>query len=146
MCPALPPAFSEDDLVGTWAAEYFGGLATDTLVLREDRSYKQTYRSEPLEFESDWQNWWFEYHPSGYGLLHLEGMRRCDDISSICEEPGGGLPNGELAVNQCELEYLSYSDEVILLVIGMADRPRGFHLWHARLAGTRWFYTFELAE
>jgi len=145
-CLALPQGFSSNDLVGTWVAKYFGGLATDTLVLREDGSYKQVYRSDPTSFESGWQDWSFEYHPSGYGLLHLEGMRRCDDISPICDEPGGGLPDGELAINQCEPEYLSYSGEVILLVVGMPDRPLGFRLQHARLAGSDWFYTFELEE
>jgi len=100
-CQQLPVNFSESDLIGTWIAEYFGGVAVDKLVIREDGYYKQIYSSEPRKFESDWQKWWLEDNPNGYAFLHLEGMRRCDDIESICNNPGGGLPNGEFAINQC---------------------------------------------
>src|SRR5512143_1091071 len=79
-CPALPENFKESDLIGTWTASYT--LDTDTLVLREDGKYKQIYDNPKADFhfESDWQTWWVEYRDVGYLWLHMEGMRRCDDL------------------------------------------------------------------
>jgi hypothetical protein len=147
VCPPLPNNFSETDLVGVWIAEYFGGLATDRLIIRDDGFFTQVYSSQPRNFESDWNKWWIEYNPSGYALLHLEGMRRCDDIESICNNPGGGLPRDEYAINQCDQEYLYYENEVVLLVTGYEKNvPRGIVLRQARLAGSDWTYHFRLDE
>jgi hypothetical protein len=147
LCPPLPDNFSDSDLVGTWVAEYFGGLATDKLMIREDGLFKQVYSSQPRNFESDWKKWRIEYDPAGYALLHLEGMRRCDDIESICNNAGGGLPSGEVAINQCSQEYLHYENEVILLVTGYTKTVlRGIVLRQARLAGSDWTYSFHLDE
>jgi hypothetical protein len=145
-CSPLPEGFRQDDLVGRWVAEYHGGLDVDRLIIREDGLYRQVFSGSVLSFESDWLQWWLEYDPDGYGLLHLSGMRRCDGIESTCDDPGGGLPPGILAVNQCRQEYMFYSDEVILLVTGAADLPRGIELQHARMAGAGYYYTFRLDE
>jgi hypothetical protein len=145
-CPPVPDSFAIAHLEGTWKAEYFGGLATDRLIIRADGTYKQIYESDPVSFESGWQNWWMDRDPAGYGLLHLEGMRRCDDISAICDHPGGGLPSGELAISLCKEEYISYSDEVVLFVFGIPSRPGGLELVHARLAGSDWTYSFILED
>jgi hypothetical protein len=145
-CTPLPVSFAEDDLVGTWIAEYFGGLATDRLQIRKDGSYTQTYSSEVLRFEGASQRWSLQYDAAGYAILHLGGMRRCDDISSICTNQGGGLPVGEYAINQCTGEYMTYTNEVVLFVTGAPNMPRGIELQHARLAGSDWYYTFKLIE
>jgi len=144
-CPSLPEDFQETDLIGTWIAEYFEN--SDKLVINADGTYKQMYSSLSLSFESEWQNWRIEYHPQGYALLHLSGMRRCDDISSICNASGGGLPPGEAAINPCTSEPITYTDEVILFITGYSvDVPRGIVLRHAKLAGSDWTYGFKLDE
>ena len=147
-CPPLPESFTEADLVGTWVAEYFGGEATDRLVIRADKTYKQIYSSEWLNFETEWKNWSLEHRSDGLVLLHLDGMRRCDDLESICNHPGGGLPSGEMAINQCNEGnegYISYSDEGILFVTGYHQNvPRDIVLRHPRLAGSEWTYSFRL--
>jgi hypothetical protein len=149
-CPPLPESFTADDLVGTWVAEYFGGEATDKLVIRADETYKQIYSSEWLNFKSEWKNWSLERRPDGLVLLHLDGMRRCDDIESICNHSEGGLPDNEMAINQCNEGnegYISYSGEGILFVTGYPqDVPRGIVLRHPRLAGSEWTYSFRLNE
>jgi len=145
-CDPLPNSFNEEDLAGTWQAEYFGGLASDILIIREDGKFKQILTSEPRNFESEWQNWWFEFYDDGYGVLHLTGMRRCDDMESICNNLEGGLPAGELAINQCNNEYIHYSNETILLVVPRENAPRDIVLLHPRLAGSDFSYSFRLLE
>ena len=143
-CLPLPKSFTPSDLVGTWEAEYFGGLAKDKLEIESDGTYKQVYTSSVKGFETNSNAWHFEFDKDGYGFLHLEGMRRCDDIEAICDNPGGGLPAGEMAVNQCKQELFHYSGEVVLLVVGDRQSPRGIELEQARLAGSDWFYSFQL--
>jgi hypothetical protein len=145
-CRPLPSDFTEGDLVGTWIAEYRGGLGIDLLIIDQGGLYKQIYSSEIINFESDWLKWSLEYDPEGYAILHLTGMRRCDDFEFICNDPGGGLPDGEIAINQCKGGYLTYSDEVILFVTGVPKFSRGIELQHARLAGSEWSYGFRLEE
>ena len=60
-CDPLPSSFNEENLAGTWQAEYFGGLASDLLIIREDGKFKQILTSEPRNLESEWQNWWLEF-------------------------------------------------------------------------------------
>jgi hypothetical protein len=142
-CPALPQSFEESDLVGTWVGRYFGDI--DKLIIQADGTYKQIFSSDSLDFESEWQGWSFEYDPNGYGRLHLEGMRRCDDTDSICNNPGGGLPLGEVAINPCESEYVDHSNEVVLFVTGYSnDVPRGIVLRQTRLAGSDWNWGYQL--
>lgn len=142
-CSPLPSDFEESFLLGTWIAEYFDD--TDTLIINSDHTYKQIFNSSSLSFESDWQDWYIEYSPQGYGELHLTGMRRCDDTNRICNTVGGGLPIGEKAINPCTSEYITYSNEVVLYITGYSrDVPRGIVLRQARLAGSDWEYGFKL--
>jgi hypothetical protein len=144
-CTPLPKGFKDSDLVGTWIAKYFGGDAIDKLTIKADGTYKQIYSYGSTNFENDWQKWWIKYDSDGYIRLHLAGMRRCDDVESICNTLGGGLPAGEVAINPCKPEYIDYSNEIILFVTGYpVDVPRGIVLWQARLAGSDWDYVFRL--
>ncbi len=148
-CPPLPETFTEADLIGTWVAEYHDSSTTDMLILRQDGKYKQIFDSY-IHFESDWQNWWIEYRPSGFLRLHLEGMRRCDSIESLCEKEDGGLLENMWAVDECENEMIRMPGEIVLIVTGVPERylnvPRRIELQHARLAGSDWYYTFRLQE
>lgn len=148
-CPPLPKDFTESDLVGTWIGKYFGNI--DRLIIRADGTYKQIYKfntNEPSGFESDWQEWRIEYDPHGYIRLHLTGMRRCDGLDSECNNPGGGLPSGDLVINPCEETSLTYpKNEVILFVTGsLSNVPRGIMFQQAKLAGSDWSYTFRLEK
>lgn len=154
-CPPIPVTFRESDLVGTWVAKYRGTGATDTLALSEDGTYIQSY-VEPLSgyrFESGRQRWSVEPRKGGLLRLHLKGMRRCDDIRSLCEREGGGLggpyPIKYDAIDYCEGERIEMPDEIILVVTGVAERnapfaPRGIWLRNMRLPGSDWTYSFEL--
>ncbi len=148
-CPPLPATFKESDLIGTWIADYGRG-DTDILELRDDGTYKQTY-SNPLtgfRFESDWRKWHVEHRASGYLRLHMEGMRQCSDISSLCRNASGG--NGDLIpIDYCEGAGARSEDEVILIATGVSENnvpfaPRGVWLRQMRLAGSDWTYKFEL--
>jgi hypothetical protein len=142
-CPTLPTNFSESDLVGTWVGRYFGNV--DKLIIRENGTYKQVYSDETLNFESDWQKWYIEHDSHGFVRLHLAGMRRCDGLDNVCNNPGGGLPDGEQALNPCEPGSLSFEGEVILFVIGTtSDVPRGVLLLQPKIGGSEWNYTFRL--
>lgn len=119
----LPPGtFQEADLVGTWVARY-GGNAIDTLIIREDGTYKQIF-DDPIpgyHFESDWQKWRIEYRESGIPYLHMEGMRKCDGISERCRREGGG-GDDILWFDFCEHRVIPMRGEVILLVVGVPER------------------------
>lgn len=146
-CMPLPKSFSEADLAGIWIAEYSGGDSIDKLQIRSDGTYKQLFSSKgELNFESDWQKWSLEYIQNGYALLHLKGMRRCDGTLAQCNNPGGGLPEGDVVVNICDGMPMHYTDEVILFVIGSSSTPRGIRIMHARAAGSEWNYSFQLEE
>jgi len=146
ICPALPESFSEDALVGTWLADYANGNI-DKIIIREDGTYKQIFSSTVpnLSFESDWQKWWLEKRDSGYFRLHLEGMRRCDDLESICQNPRGGLdPDLDRTIDYCEDASVTMEDQVILIVTGTQyNVPKGIVLRQAKLSGSDWSYVFE---
>lgn len=144
-CLPLPQDFKESDLVGTWVGRYFGNV--DKLILQANGTYKQSFSSSSLSFESGWQKWHIEYEAQGYALLHLVGLRRCDDTDTICNSPGGGLPAGEVAINPCEPGYISYTGEVILFITGYSsDVPRGIVLRQAKLAGSDWSWGYQLQK
>jgi len=147
-CPPLPETFTEADLIGTWVAQYDHTI--DTLILREDGKYKQIVNAAYLQYESDWQEWWIEHRPSGFLRLHLEGMRRCDGITSLCLMEGGGLTQDDWGVDECENETIRMAGEVVLIVTGVPERyrdvPRRIELRHARLAGMDYYFTFRLKE
>lgn len=147
ICPDLPKDFAEKDLIGTWSADYANGNI-DTIIISEDGTYKQIFTSTipKLSFESGSQKWWIEQRDSGYLRLHLEGMRRCDDLESICQNPRGGLnPDLDRTIDYCEDVGVTMEDQVILIVTGTQySVPKGIVLRHARLSGSDWSYVFEL--
>jgi len=143
-CVLPPKTFQESDLVGTWTADYFG--SSDKLIVYANHTYKQIFSSDTTKFESGEKKWWLESKPAGYLLLHLEGMRRCDDLMSICELKNGGLPEGEQARDPCSQERITYTNEVILFVTGSTSEvERDIVLKHARLVGSDWMFNFKLA-
>jgi hypothetical protein len=133
-CTRPPKDFTEDDLIGTW---YYGGpKRNDTLIIRNDGTYKQIvhiehYEEPATDYKSDWQSWWVEYTGNGIPYLHLEGMRMCAHISySKCDKAGG---SGGAWWDFCEEEtvYLP-PGEGVLMVLGVPKRfeqpPRGIEL------------------
>ena len=146
VCPALPKSFTEEDLIVTWLADYANGNF-DTIVIREDGTYKQIFSSTVAgsSFESDWQKWWIEQRDSGYVRLHLESMRRCDDLESICQDLDGGLdPSLSRAIDYCEDTSIRMEREVVLIVTGTQyNVPKGILLRHAKISGSDWSYFFE---
>jgi len=148
-CQPLPESYQEDDLIGTWVAEYGGGTVTDTLIIRDDGMYKQIFTAgiPGLDFESDWKKWWLERRPSGYIRLHMEGMHKCDDLEEICERPNGGMSSDDWAIDPCEGELISMPDKVVLIVSGYhLPRPREIVLRQTRVGGSDWTYSFALQE
>lgn len=146
-CPPLPNGFSEPDLVGTWIADYFGNK--DVLIITADKKYKQqfsSYSNKSLDFETDWQEWRVEYTSNGYALLHLDGMRKCDGSVAVCEDPNGGLPDGDIVMDVCAGGAMTYSDEVILFVTGSySETPRSIVLRQAQDASD-WKFIFKIQE
>lgn len=133
-CTLPPETFQESDLVGTWIARYGGGVATDTLIINADSTYKQIF-DDPIpgyHYESDWHKWWLEYGESGIPHLHMQRMHKCDGISERCRQPGGGGGNRPW-FDFCEGRLIEMQGEVILLVTGVPERftqpPRGIELW-----------------
>ncbi len=147
VCPALPPAFKETDLIGTWIASYSLN-DQDILTLKGDGTYKQIYDDPDAgqHYESDWQEWWVEHRISGYIRLHLKGMRRAGEIKSIFDRKGGGIdPELFTAIDYCENEVVEMPDEIVLIVTGSKDDvPRGIILRQTRLAGSEWTWSFHL--
>jgi hypothetical protein len=148
-CPSLPEAFRESDLIGVWVAEY--GDSTDTLTIRADGTYKQVFvrPADDFRFESKLLNWWTESIPGGGYYLHLEQMRKCDDIDELCKSPSGG--GGDfLWLDFCTKTPVTMKDEVILLVTGVPkgqnQAPRGIWLWHLAASSTVGSYHFTLIQ
>jgi hypothetical protein len=147
-CPTLPATFKENDLIGTWRASY-ALEDQDTLIIKEDGTYKQIYESQgDILVETEWLKWWLEKRESGYMRLHLENMRRCDDLRSICNREGGGLDSKEYtAIDMCEGSVIEMPHEVVLIVTGANyETPRGIILRHTRIAGSDWYWAFEFVE
>jgi len=123
-CEGPPEGFSQTDLVGTWEA----GVPEqrDTLILREDGKYRQLVHVQlatrpPVDYESDWQEWWLENQDNGIPYLHLEGMRLCGFNPELsCGQAGGG------GHDFCRNTSLKMSGEGILLVLGV---PRPIVSW-----------------
>jgi hypothetical protein len=149
-CRPLPENFQEEDLIGTWVAEYNGGVAIDRLVIKEDGTYKQIFMdtlTPSRNFESDWSKWWLEQRPSGYIRLHMDGMRKCDNLEEICERPSGGMSLSDWAIDPCEGELISMPDKTVLIVSGYhLPRPGEIVLRQTRVGGSEWTYSFTLQE
>jgi len=140
-CPSLPSSFQQSDLVGTWQSQYFPRSVTDTLILREDGTFRQILENDLASFyyTSPWNEWYLERRSAGGLLVHLRGMRYCLSTDEICRRPEGG--GGEWHYyDPCEDRSLTMGNEVILAVIGGQDLrypgieviPRGILLQHMR--------------
>lgn len=148
-CPALPTDFSTTDLIGMWQSEY--GRAIDNLVLKEDGKYDQAYflKTDGYSFTNVGNTWWLEWRNSGGAYLHLDHMRRCDNIDELCERESGG--GGDFTYwDFCEDRGVTMKDEVILLVTGTRDDvpipPKGIWLWQMGLdpdGGSSYFVLIE---
>lgn len=119
-CMPLPEGFSNADLVGTWVAESVTQGITDTLIIRADGAYKQVInmRTPPLDYEGDWEQWWFEPRPNGTGYLHMQGMRKCAANPEVsCEWINdGSVPQADA----CESKWMDPDPvgETVLVVNG----------------------------
>lgn len=152
-CPPLPESFQESDLIGIWQAQYFPRRVTDTLILREDGTYRQIYENtlSNYYYSGPWKKWYTEYRPSGGLYLHLEGMRYCVGISETCRRSEGG--GGHYSYyDPCERRAIwDMYDEVILAVTGPLPSPgppppRGIMLRHMMTdpdSGSRFFTLLE---
>jgi hypothetical protein len=72
-----PETLQESDLVGTWRSYYWGD-SVDTLILRDDGTFKQIFydpAEDRYQYETPWNRWWVEQLPGGAVRLHLEGAR-----------------------------------------------------------------------
>jgi len=149
LCPSIPSTFKISDLTGIWVASYTGD-DVDTLIIKEDGTYKQTY-DDPLAgqyYESAWQKWTIEYRNSGYLRLHLKGMRRFGELSIISDREGGGIdPNMFTAIDYCENTDIQMPDEIVLIVTGTEKNvPKNVILRQTRLAGDEWTWSFSAKE
>jgi hypothetical protein len=90
----VPTDFTDSDLWGTWRTSYGAG-STDTIVLRQDGLFKQTYQDpseDDYSYETPWSRWWLEYLPGGSVRIHLEGARFFAEGAAIAQLDGWGLP------------------------------------------------------
>jgi len=130
-CGPLPETFQESDLVGTWEVTREAGPLWHTIVLREDRTYKQMYQKPSGErYTSPWNRWYVEHRPSGGVYVHLEGMHYWYNDPL----PLGGGGNW-LFWDYCEDRVLEMKGEVILAVVESVEpdplygaAPRGIIL------------------
>jgi hypothetical protein len=141
-CRPLPETFEESDLVGTWRSEYYPGVETDTLILREDGTYRQIYEDTRLDhqFTTPWNRWYVEHRATGGIYLHLEGMHYCLSTGERCRDPRGG--GGDWPYyDRCENRSLRDLGQDVILTVegseglrypGVESVPRGILLWHMR--------------
>lgn len=141
-CEPLPKSFSEGDLAGTWLAVYGRDARRDTLTIRADGKYKQTFNNKVTGFsyESPWNEWSLERKATGGIYIHLDGMRFCGFLDE-CNPPEDvfNLKFDDV----CSGELLSISNEMILVVVGepgyppsIPAPPRGIALLHLRYPGS----------
>lgn len=139
-CPPVPESFGETDLIGTWQARYFPGSVTDTLILREDGTYRQVFEDDLAGYYcTRLGKWYLEHRASGGLYLHLEGMLYRLEIDEPCDKESGGGGNWHY-YDPCERQAVRMGGEVILAVTGLGDFrypgivtvPRGILLWHMR--------------
>jgi hypothetical protein len=119
-CNFLLPYWDESDLIGTWfAAEWSSPQSFDTLIIKEDGTYKQIIELERLEtyYESDWQSWWVEYDEYGYPYLHLEGWQICASDSRYYDDCNWVNDEETLWPDYCGQRYLQPGENEIILTI-----------------------------
>jgi len=65
-CQPVPESFQESDLVGTWQAQHYFGVVTETLILRADHTYQQIYENDRADYyyTSSWEQWYLESRAS----------------------------------------------------------------------------------
>lgn len=155
VCDSAPEGFAEVDLVGTWAAGWSRpGKPDDTLIIREDGTYKQILdlerpESSSFKYESDWQSWWLEYGENGLPYLHLEGMRLCAYPGGYidCEVVGGGDSPETKWYDPCQKTWVNMPGKGILIALGSPEGtippPRGFDLVLFRRGEDIWFYSLH---
>ena len=151
VCPPPPDGFSEADLVGAWTGGYVTPpKQTDTLIIREDGTYKQIIHMDvpAFDYESDWQAWRLEYAENGLPYLHLEGMRLCayggGEIIG-CDQVGGGDNN--YWYDFCQDDWVMMPGEGVLIVVGVGKEfvqpPRGFNLILLQKGEDVWGYHLQ---
>jgi len=154
-CPPLPETFRESDLIGVWQAQYFPRRVTDTLILREDGTYRQIYEDTMINYyySGPWNRWYIEYRPSGGIYLHMQGMRYCVGFDETCRRPEGGGGDHPY-YDPCERRSIrDMGSEVLLAVTGplpgipwTESPPRGILLWHMKYAPEDTIDVFVLQE
>ena len=141
--------FLEADLVGTWVAESLRD--TDTLILKEDGTYKQIIHIESrmIDYESDWQRGQIEYTEIGIPHLYLEGLRTCAYLrGSDCRQAGS---DGGFWWDFCAKDSINMpADGGILIVVGVSrqfQQPlRGIRLVLPTRYTDEGAWTYELRE
>jgi hypothetical protein len=92
---APPPTdLQVSDLTGTWETDYLGPGA-DKLIIRENGTFKQIYRSTTPEnyvYETPWNEWSLTYPSDGRVWLHLPGARYYIDGVRFGEQGGLHAP------------------------------------------------------
>lgn len=141
-CEPLPISFSEDDLVGTWSSVYGRDARKDTLTIRADGTYKQNFNNDVTGFnyESSWNAWKLEQKATGGIYIHFDGMRFCGFLDE-CKPPEDVFTL--MFEDVCSGEFLSISEEMLLIVVGEPGFPpsipeplRGIALLHLRYPGS----------
>ncbi len=130
-CPTTPIKFTVSDLIGTWKAGW--SERNDTLILREDGTYKQIIyvASPPFDYESEWLTWNVELSNHNIPYVHLKGMRLCVYWEGIdCSQIGGAESEW---LDFCDGKWTKMPGEGILIVMGTPDGfiqpPRGISLF-----------------
>jgi hypothetical protein len=138
-------------LIGTWYAG--GAQRSDTLILREDDTYKQIIHVDYVEipdidYESDWQAWWLDYTEDGL-LIHLEGMNLCAAYSDLvdCEHAGGkDFTWGNFCGNNTTGEATLGNGDGFLIVMelpALSQPPRGIQLRLMQIQELPWSYKLK---
>lgn len=123
-------AFEESALIGTWHSPP-GVPSVETILLRSDYTFVQSYyRESTYSYEGEGV-WWLEYRPSGCIYLHLQDGRYFHITTSIAEN-GNRLENGRpmLFWDECEDRSIEMPDEVILIVANSPGFPHDIALNH----------------
>jgi hypothetical protein len=118
-----PEGFEESSLVGTWVAHYSAGPGVDTLVLRADGTFQQTFQHRTIEgyrFETPWNRWWMERFPDGRARLHLQGARfyarGVDTAEREGKQPYEFGPGLEYFWDPIALDFVTMVGELVLNV------------------------------
>lgn len=154
ICPPPPANFTQEDLLGTWAAGNTVDNDSDTLILRDDGKYKQIIHLKALSFDyaSDWQDWQLLHNEeNGLPYLYLKGMRLCayggGEIIS-CDVVGGGeSEKSGYWYDFCSRKWVRMPGEGILIVLGTPKGfiapPHGITLNLLRKGEDHWFYELQ---